>query len=182
MSSAHGTDTHHPAGGDHVPHVLPLSVYFGVWAALMVFTVLTVGASYVDLGRTGNIIVAVAIATMKAGMVAAIFMHLAFDKKFNTIIFLSALVFLGIFIAFTMFDTETRGMTDRVAKARPYDSTAPFSANQKSSFDGSIDSVKLKQAGDALNLGEPILPGNQNAIPAVVPAPAPSAPEAPKTP
>jgi cytochrome c oxidase subunit 4 len=112
-------------GGDHVPHVLPLRTYFATWAALIVLTVITVGASYVDFG-VGNLIVAMLIATIKACTVAALFMHLAFDHKFHSLIIGSSLIFLGIFISFTMFDTEQRGRADRIGGDRPADISKPF--------------------------------------------------------
>ena len=56
MSTTHAPDAHghHDKGADHHPHVLPLAAYFGVWLALVIFTVLTVGASYLDLGRSAD--------------------------------------------------------------------------------------------------------------------------------
>jgi len=125
---AHGH--HGERGADHVPHVLPLKTYFGVFAALMVFTVLTVAVSYVDLG-SANLFIALFVATCKAVMVAAIFMHLAFDKKFNSLIFIFSVLFLAIFIIFTMFDTNYRGLADRLSANRPADITQPFAGATK---------------------------------------------------
>jgi cytochrome c oxidase subunit 4 len=125
--STHSHDSHgHGAhGGDHVPHVLDLKWYLGVFAALLVFTVLTVAVSYVDLGRA-NLFIAMLVASCKALMVAAIFMHLAFDKKFNAIIFGLSVLFLFIFIVFTMFDTSNRGLAERVAGDKPANISSPF--------------------------------------------------------
>ena len=126
--SAHATDAHgHGAahGGDHVPHVLPLAAYLGVFSALLVFTVLTVAVSYIDLGPA-NIVIALAVATCKALMVALIFMHLAFDKKFNTVIFASSLLFLAIFIGFVLIDTGERGLGGRTSADGPADVANPF--------------------------------------------------------
>ena len=55
--------------------------YLLVFAALAVLTVVTVGASFVDLGKTGNIAVALVIATCKASLVAAFFMHLVSERQ-----------------------------------------------------------------------------------------------------
>lgn len=111
---------------DHQPHVLPLKWYFGVFAALIVFTGITVAVSYVDLGEAVNLFIALAVATCKAAMVALVFMHLLWDSKFNAVVFVSSLIFLAIFIAFTMFDTETRGRLDRVEGDRPAVFSEPF--------------------------------------------------------
>jgi cytochrome c oxidase subunit 4 len=125
MSTAHASPH---AGADHVPHVTPLDIYLKTFGTLMVLTVITVGASYVNLGTTVNLILALIIATIKATVVAAFFMHLAADHKFHTIVFVSGIVFLLIFVAFTMFDTEFRGKLESVERDRPGYSGDPFAA------------------------------------------------------
>jgi cytochrome c oxidase subunit IV len=116
----------HTTGGDHHPHVLPLRTYLLTWGALLVFTVITVGASYLDLGHAGNLFVALAIATTKALLVAAIFMHLRYDLRFHSVILGSSLIFLTIFISFTMFDTQARGRAEGVESERPGNIKTPF--------------------------------------------------------
>jgi cytochrome c oxidase subunit 4 len=46
------------------------------------------------------------IATIKAGLVMAFFMHLAFDKPFNVIVFLGSFVFVALFVIFTLSDSQ----------------------------------------------------------------------------
>ena len=70
MKEMENTDKKH-----HI-HVLPLSVYIGVGTALFVLTGVTIAATYVDLGGTGNLILAMLIATVKASLVVLFFMHL----------------------------------------------------------------------------------------------------------
>lgn len=106
----------------HQPHVMPLWVYLSVAGALLILTVVTVAASYVDFsGMSGipslNLIVAMLIATVKAGLVGLIFMHLLFDDKFYSFIFSTGLVVLGIFIILTLIDTERRGEIDPTVKS-----------------------------------------------------------------
>ena len=72
-----------------------------VFVALLVLTAVTVGASYVHLGQSGNIILALIIAAFKAGLVAAIFMHLSAEKP----MIFRVLVFTGVFFAGLMFLT-----------------------------------------------------------------------------
>ncbi|MFL6529921.1 MAG: cytochrome C oxidase subunit IV family protein [Chthoniobacterales bacterium] len=56
--------------------------YLMVGALLLIFTGLTVFLSYVDFGsRKLNMAIGMLVATFKAGMVGAIFMHLAAEKK-----------------------------------------------------------------------------------------------------
>ena len=126
----------HAHGGDHVPHVLPLTAYMATWIVLLVLTILTVVASYFNFGA-GNFIIAILIATTKACVVAAMFMHLRYDRKFHAIIFSFSLIFLGIFIMFTMYDTETRGKTDAIEHDRPVDVSTPFKQGK--------DELKLKE-------------------------------------
>jgi caa(3)-type oxidase subunit IV len=73
--------------------------YLMVGAALLAFTALTVALSYVDFGtRKANIAVAMLVATFKAGLVAAIFMHLAAEKR----LIYRVLIFTGLFV-FALF-------------------------------------------------------------------------------
>jgi len=108
----------HHTSPDHVPHITPLSTYMKTFGTLMVLTVVTVAVSYVDLGTTVNLAIAVIIATVKASVVAAFFMHLAVDSRFNAVVFASSVVFLGIFVGFTMLDTSSRGLHDSAKKNR----------------------------------------------------------------
>jgi caa(3)-type oxidase subunit IV len=84
--------------------------YLMVGATLLAFTMITVALSYVDFGailsslfhtnlsttqgRKANIAVALLVATFKAGLVAAIFMHLAAEKR----LIYRILIFTGFFV------------------------------------------------------------------------------------
>jgi cytochrome c oxidase subunit 4 len=129
MERSMDAHAHGAHGADHVPHVLPLSVYLKTWGALLALTAVTVGASYVDFGGA-NLWIAIFIASIKALLVASIFMHLKYDQKFHGVIFGMAVVFLVIFIGFTMFDTETRGRADAARADRPIDVQAPFAGSR----------------------------------------------------
>lgn len=105
------SEHHNAHASEH--HISPVSQYWGIWIGLMILTVITVLAYYIPdyyeikLG-SANIIIAMAIATTKATLVCLYFMHLKFDKKFHMIAFLSSLIFLGLFLTFTMLDINTR--------------------------------------------------------------------------
>ncbi len=58
-----------------------IRTYMMVGGMLLVFTAITVAASYLSLGVALGITVALLIATMKGSMVAAVFMHLSHEKK-----------------------------------------------------------------------------------------------------
>ena len=69
--------------------------YLMVGATLLVFTGVTVALSYVHFGtQKANIAVAMLVATFKAGLVAAIFMHLAAEKR----LIYRILIFTGFFV------------------------------------------------------------------------------------
>ena len=90
----------------HSHPVTSPKVYAGVLAALLVLTGLTVTAAGIDFGAY-NTVIALAIAAMKASLVALFFMHLRHDK-FNSVVFLGGLFFLAIFLIFTLFDINSR--------------------------------------------------------------------------
>jgi cytochrome c oxidase subunit 4 len=111
-TQAHDTHDHadHDDGGVHV-HIATGRFYWGIFGALVLLTIATVRVSYYDFGSL-NIIIALLIATMKASLVAAFFMHLRHDKLFNTLAFLAAFLFLAIFILLTYDDLGKRGQID----------------------------------------------------------------------
>ncbi len=86
------------------PHVTSLKLLAGVWGSLVVLTWLTVAATYFDLGDYA-LLVALGIAVVKATVVALFFMHLRWEKPFNAIVFLTAILFLGLFLGGTLIDT-----------------------------------------------------------------------------
>jgi cytochrome c oxidase subunit 4 len=92
-------------------HVSSLKFYIAIFVALCLLTILTVVVSNVHLGRA-NLIVAVIIASMKASLVLLFFMHLRYDNKFNAMILIVAIMFIGVFFAYTLNDTEHRGEID----------------------------------------------------------------------
>ena len=90
----------------HAPWLLTLTLVLlvAVFAALIALTVATVAVTNVDLGAL-NIWVGLGIATAKAFLVGLYYMHLRWDKPFNAFVFLTAFVFLGLFIGITMMDS-----------------------------------------------------------------------------
>ncbi len=79
-----------------------VNVCVWIFVALLVFTVITVAVAQIDLGKTRNIALALFIATFKALLVAAYFMHLNAEKKtifmilFVTFAFFAVLMFLTL--------------------------------------------------------------------------------------
>ena len=95
-------------GGHHhgLSHVISPVVLITVFALLMLLTLITVGVTYYDFGYEANLIVALVIATIKATLVVAYFMHLRYDSLFYTAIVGMCIVFIGVFIITTVIDTE----------------------------------------------------------------------------
>jgi cytochrome c oxidase subunit 4 len=88
-------------------HVSPLSTYFAVFGALLVLTGITYAVSYMNLGAA-SLAVAMIVAFIKATLVCMYFMHLKYDDRFNVFVFLSTILFVGIFFLLTMFDLRSR--------------------------------------------------------------------------
>ncbi len=91
----------------HEEHVTSLKTYLLTAGGLFVLTVVTVAVSYLHFGAF-NLLVAMGIATLKASLVAFIFMHLYYDDKLYLTIFVTALLMLSLFIVLTLFDTLRR--------------------------------------------------------------------------
>ncbi|MEZ4221236.1 MAG: cytochrome C oxidase subunit IV family protein [Polyangiaceae bacterium] len=101
---AHG----HGHGGEHhgFAHVTSVKLLVGVLAVLMVLTIATVAVTSIDLGSQYNLVVAMVIATIKAGLVVTFFMHLLWDKKFHLLVFLSSVLFLILFLGLAITDRK----------------------------------------------------------------------------
>jgi len=114
MADQHKTDDHGEHGG--LAHITPVPLLIGVWAVLMVGTGLTVWCARQGLGSQLSFMVAMTIATIKAGFVIAFFMHLYWDKRLNTLAFLGAFLFVMLFISMALTDkSEYKPDLDRKA-------------------------------------------------------------------
>ena len=107
----HGHAAHDADDGNVHVHIAPAPFYWGIFGALVCLTIITVGVSYFDFGNA-NTFIAIVIATIKAALVATFFMHLRHDKLFHTLAFLSAFLFLSIFLLMTADDLWKRGQVD----------------------------------------------------------------------
>lgn len=89
------------AHGDH-HHEHPPVPYTAIAATLFVMTAITIGASFINLGKAGNVILAMAIASFKASLVMLFFMHLKYEKKTMVVIALIPYVLAAILL-FALF-------------------------------------------------------------------------------
>jgi cytochrome c oxidase subunit 4 len=86
-------------------------MYFAVFTALLVGTALTVFAATLDLGPF-NAPVALAIATVKATLVALFFMHVYHaSERLTKLVVVAALFFLFLLLGLTMSDYATRALS-----------------------------------------------------------------------
>lgn len=89
-------------------HELSYRKLTAVWLALMVLTALTVGASRIPSVGIPHVLVSLAIAILKGGLVVIYFMHMCTENKVLRWFLFVALTTLTIFIGFTFFDVVYR--------------------------------------------------------------------------
>ena len=100
------SESHSPE--DIKKHVRTYLVVFG---SLAVLTIVTVAVGYMELSIWPALIVALAIATLKSGLVAAHFMHLITEQKMILHLLILTFVFLGImFILFISAYNDQEGL------------------------------------------------------------------------
>ncbi|MEM1127118.1 MAG: cytochrome C oxidase subunit IV family protein [Bacteroidota bacterium] len=95
---------------------MPKKVLYRVFGGLVFLTVLTVATAKADFGPLNfiHIPLALGIAGAKTFLVVMFFMALKYDNPVNLLTFLTSVVFVVIFITFTLFDTVFRGDMDNV--------------------------------------------------------------------
>lgn len=128
-------DKHQPQHEhEHQHHLTPLTVYVKVFVGLIILTAITVGTSMFDFGIM-NIVIALAIAIMKASLVILFFMQLKYDDLGNKVAFAASFGFLLIFILLTGSDLFFR-----------HDPTPVQAQEQKAAGAGAVDQNKLRIA------------------------------------
>ena len=167
--SQHKNETHHE-------HISPLSMYFAVFGALIVLTVLTVAVSYMGLGKA-SIWVAMVVALAKASLVAMYFMHLKWDDKLNQLTFIISLVFMSFFFIFVALDIGYRGEvvpeTDTFVLQHEEQAAAEEAAR--------LEAAAAAEAAAALQAAPAAVPPGQAPPAAGQPAPGPAFAPAPAT-
>ncbi|PLX75710.1 MAG: cytochrome-c oxidase [Desulfuromonas sp.] len=88
-------------------HIVSYKLFAIVWSALLLLTGITIWVAQYNLGAL-NIWVALAIASLKSGLVVSFFMHMKYEQPLFKIALISTLVILAIFIGFTFFDVLYR--------------------------------------------------------------------------
>ena len=91
---------------EHAHHP-PIALYYKIFGALMVLTIITVAVAFQDFGVFNNII-ALGIAGIKTTLVVLFFMHVKYESKLTKLFAAAGFIWLAILLAFTLQDTETR--------------------------------------------------------------------------
>ena len=94
---------------EHEPteHIVSPGVYLTIILTLLVLTGVTVWAAYVNLHQF-NIVVALAIATVKATLVVLFFMHAKYVPKRTQLVIFAGIFWLGLLLFMTMSDYISR--------------------------------------------------------------------------
>jgi cytochrome c oxidase subunit 4 len=85
----------------------PTRTYYGVFAALIALTLVTVAASFLELGAW-HTTVGVLIGVVKATLVGLFFMHLLHASKASWLAVLAGLFWLAILMTLTLSDYLSR--------------------------------------------------------------------------
>ena len=94
-------------------HVSSSAMFMTVLVALLFLTFVTVAVAQFDFG-SANMLIAMAIAAVKASLVIAFFMHVKWDTAINKIVFLSSFLFLSLLFVFTLADLFTRRLDNEM--------------------------------------------------------------------
>ncbi|UCD34837.1 MAG: cytochrome C oxidase subunit IV family protein [Nitrospiraceae bacterium] len=88
-------------------HTVSYRANLFVWLALLILTAVTVMVAGIDLGRQG-ILVNLLIASVKAGLIVFIFMHMKYESPLLKLMLLMTLGTLTVIIMMTFLDTLYR--------------------------------------------------------------------------
>ena len=94
-------------------HIVPVRIYLTIFGALLLGTLLTVAAAFIDFDKFGfpsqfNTIVALTIAVAKATLVVLYFMHVRYSPRLVWLIVAAALFWMAIMFSLTFSDYFTR--------------------------------------------------------------------------
>lgn len=85
------------------PHIVPYRTFLLVLAALLVFTLVSIGITNYDLGPV-TVLTALLLATVKTILVLTYFMHLKWDIKMFAVLVIAVLLIIGAVIFITFLD------------------------------------------------------------------------------
>ena len=89
-------------------HIMPSRTYAVVWLVLLVLLAATLAVSRLQLLARFSVLASLLIATAKAGLVLAFFMHLKYEGRFLKGLLILTLLLLTVFIGLTFADVWNR--------------------------------------------------------------------------
>jgi len=92
---------------EHTEHIVKPGTYVAIISTLLCLTGLTVYAAYVNLGKF-NIVVALAIGTLKATLVVLFFMHAKYSPRRTQLVILAGIFWLALLLFLTLGDYVSR--------------------------------------------------------------------------
>ena len=97
-------------------HIVSPKIYLAIFTTLMAGTGITVWAAFQNFGKF-NIVIALAIATIKATLVVLYFMHARYSPKRTQLVIVCSVFWLAIMLSLTLADYNTRRHEGRLASA-----------------------------------------------------------------
>lgn len=89
-------------------HISSAKFLWGIGLSLFVLTFITVAVTWIHIPSPWNVVVAIGLAAIKATIVAAFFMNLYWDSKYNLMLLVMSFVFFFLLIGITLLDTLFR--------------------------------------------------------------------------
>lgn len=121
-AKSHAADIDDHGHHEHGHTIVSIWTLRAVFAALIFFTLLTVGAAYLEefvaysLGitfpQTVNVLVAMSIAVVKATLVVTYFMQLKYDNPTNAVVLFFTIFTVLLFLLYTLLDMRQRDTID----------------------------------------------------------------------
>ena len=119
MDTPHGASRIHDSHGEATDHSAPTPhhhvPYYLVFGALVVLTIITVAVAFVDIkSEIAKVLLALAIASVKASAVAFFFMHLKFEGKLIYLILIVPLLLCVLLVVALIPDIVYGAPFDRM--------------------------------------------------------------------
>jgi cytochrome c oxidase subunit 4 len=89
-------------------HVVSIKLYSAIFGALLVMTLATAGAAFIDLGGNLNTVVAMLITACKALLVILFFMHVRYSSRLTWVFVGAGFFWLMILLSLTLADVLSR--------------------------------------------------------------------------
>jgi cytochrome c oxidase subunit IV len=109
-ASAHGHQTLHAASGIAVPHDThqehPLTTYFVVWGWLFVLSACSYMVDYLGIQGYPRWALILIFMMLKAGLIVAVFMHMAWERLALAYAIILPPVFVLVFVAMMVLESE----------------------------------------------------------------------------